>query len=515
MIGRAALLIAVAAAFHGPPTLAQPAPGWRQPAAVPATAGLYLPPNPVIARRIAEVSPDRLRADLTALVGFYTRHTNSSTTARTRGIGAARDGLHAQLAGIGGISGGRLAADFFDFDASTCDVSRRHRNVIATLPGEQAPHRHFIAMAHMDSRTRDRCDDSGHAPGADDNGSGTVALLELARGLAGMDLEATVILSAVTGEEQGLLGSTAYAREAQRTGRRIDGVLNSDIIGSPTGCENPACPPGEPRLTDAGSVRLFSDGPATGAHRQLARAVKLQAERYQPELAIGLIAARDRPGRGGDHTAFAARGYAAVRFTESLEDGDGSGRNGHQHNENDTLDQVDFEYLARVTRANLAVLANLALAPETPDDPSVEALPSGELRLTWPSLTTAPDPAGYRVAIRRTPEDSLFYHDIRDAGRTAGATQAAIIAGLPPGEPVYLSVSAYDADGNESIFSTEARAVPLPAAPTTVLTATTTPTATAAATGATPAPSMTVPPTPPATATPRPGRTWLPYAERR
>ena len=333
-----------------------------------------------------------------------------------------------------------------------CNVAGAHRNAMATIDGSQVPRRHLIVSAHLDSRTRDRCDATSFAPGADDDGSGVAAVLEMGRLLGPVATEATVILMTVTGEEQGLFGSTAFAEDALKRELRIDGVVNNDLIGSPSGCADPACPPESPRQSDPTSARAFSEGPATSAHRQLTRAMKRQARRYVPEFTVNLIPALDRPGRGGDHTPFSRRGFAAMRFTEAFEDGDGSGRNGHQHNETDTIDQVDFDYLAAMTRVNLAGLANLALAPESPPTPTVTVLITGGLNIAWPRVSTAQDLAGYRVALRHAQGDTLDYFEVRDVVPTAGPVQSTVLDGRPAGEEVYVSVAAYDRDGNESIL---------------------------------------------------------------
>jgi hypothetical protein len=304
----------------------------------------------------------------------------------------------------------------------------------------------------MDSRNEELCDSVGYAPGANDDGSGTAIAMELARVASKQALESTLILMPVTGEEQGLLGSEAYAEFALQQGIRIDGVITCDVTSNVEGCVDPSCPPGEPLLVDSMSVRHFSGDPENGISRQLARYMKIQSLRYTPAFTVNLIAALDRPGRGGDHIPFYDRGFASVRFTEAVENGDGTGENGRQHNMFDTISALNTNegYMARIAQVNMAGLGSLALAPETPG--GLEAFDGGngeEVLLTWPQDNAEPDFAGYMIALRDP--DSLFYGEFHDAGN-AGEY---LVSGLSPDVPVYFSHAAYDIDGNLSVFSAE------------------------------------------------------------
>ena len=409
-----------------------------------------LPANPVIETWMNEVSADSLAAHVTRLVGFGTRHTASDTTSSTTGIGAARNWLRERFEAFGD---GSAEARFFDYQATVCAVFGPHRNVMLTKRGMVTPERNVFVMGHLDSRTNILCDATSPAPGANDDAGGVACLMELARILSDESFESTFVLIGTTGEEQGLFGSTQQAAAALAQGTRIDAVLNNDIIGNITGCADPSCPGGQPDMTDSTSVRLFSSPPDVSASRQLSRAQKLQQLRHLPDFTVDLIPLADRPGRGGDHLPYAARGFAASRFTEAFEYGDGTGDSGWQHNGFDLIENVNFEYLARNTQLTLACLANLLLAPESPNPPELEILGNGSLRVTWDSVVSAPDVAGYRVAFRLPGE--IFYVDIRDAGLDPGPEQIEEFAGLPQNEVLLVSVSAYDADFNESIFCAE------------------------------------------------------------
>ena len=307
----------------------------------------------------------------------------------------------------------------------------------------------------MDDRTVGRCDFTSFAPGANDDGSGTVLVMEMARVMSQFNWESTIVLTTVTGEDEGLFGSTAYADFLAANEVDIAGMITNDVVGNIEGCVDPACPPGEPIIIDSLSVRHFSAPPSTSPSRQFARYMKLKGEQFLPEMTVNLIPAVDRPGRGGDHQPFLDNGYPGVRFTEPNEFGDGSGGNGRQHNEFDTVEFVNFPYLARITRINIAGIAALALAPGTPTGVQVfDAGNGSSALLTWPAVNTEPDLAGYRVAIRM--QDGLFYSDIFDVG----LEQEFLVLDLESDKLVYLSVSAYDTDFNESVFSEEVSIIP-------------------------------------------------------
>jgi len=399
------------------------------------------------------ISVANIHAYLDTLVGFYTRHTMSDTTSDSVGIGAARRWIFRKFQEFVPASGGRLQPMYFDFDATICGIFGRHRNVMAILPGTLTPNRYFIVSGHMDNRghpTNACAWQNLFSPGANDDGSGTAISIELARVMSRYQFDASIIFMAVTGEDVGLYGSTAYAQYARQTNMRIDGMLTNDVVGNITGDNG---------ITDSMSVRHFSSVADATIHRQLARYFKLKSEFYYPGFTIHLIPAQDRPGRGGDHQPFQAQGYAAVRFTEPNENLN------YQHNAFDIVANMSPAYTARVARASAAGLASMAWAPETPPGLQVFDLGSGtQLLLTWPSTNSEPDFAGYRIALRDS--GALNYSTIIDVGNVHQDT----IGSLTPGVAVYVSISTYDTAGNESIFSPEilARPTVIPTAPTDV-----------------------------------------------
>jgi hypothetical protein len=222
------------------------------------------------------------------------------------------------------------------------------------------------------------------APGANDDGSGTVLSMELARVFAesGIEFDATLVFMTVAGEEYGLLGSRAHAKSAKEQNIPIQALFNNDIVGNSTGGNG---------IIDAATVRLYSEGPEDSPSRSLAQFTKRVAERYVPSHEVRLMARRDRFGRGGDHSGFNAEGFAAVGFRESKEN------YSMQHSANDTIDGVSFPYLARNARVNAAAMAVLALAPPPPAVASnmLGRQPSGyDARLRW---TASPGAVGYRI----------------------------------------------------------------------------------------------------------------------
>jgi len=416
--------------------------------------------NETVEEMIDSVSASNIIASVDTLVGFYTRHTNSDTLSATIGIGAARRWVYDRFQDYAGDS-----SSFLTFNASVCGIYGEHRNAIAVLQGTVTPDRYFLTMGHMDSRTNNVCDATSYAPSANDDGSGTAVAIEIARVMSRYPLESTVIVSVVTGEDQGLYGSTAYATYIQQHSMDLGAAITNDVVGNIEGCDDPACPPGEPVIIDSTSVRHFSGGPETGISRQLTRYMKLKAMEYLPGFTVNLIPAIDRPGRSGDHVPFYNRGYAAARFTEAHEYGDGSGNNGRQHNAHDTLSYYNTNpgYMASIARLNIAGIASLALAPAPPGGLHAEDAGNGtSVILTWPDTHTEPDFAGYRIAVR--PQGELFYADVVDAGYVNQFQ----LDSLTEGQLVYLSISAYDTDDNESVFCPEISFTPsgVPAAPT-------------------------------------------------
>ena len=305
--------------------------------------------NPQIEAVLAEVSAERIEATIRKLASFGTRHTLSDPDHPTRGIGAARRWIKSELETYARDSGGRLIVEedsFVQAVAPRVPKPTTLVNLVATLPGDMpaSKDRWLVVSGHYDSIPRPMSDVEIDAPGANDDASGTAVSMELARVMSKHHFDATLVFLAVPGEEQGLLGATHWAEKAKQEGRNIEAMITDDIVGNTEGGNG---------VRDNRRIRVFSEGtPANeteaqarvrrsiggendGTSRQLARYLKEVVELYVPNFEVTLIFRRDRYGRGGDHTPFNERGFAAVRLTEPNENFDRQhqkveGREGHR-----------------------------------------------------------------------------------------------------------------------------------------------------------------------------------------
>jgi Predicted aminopeptidases len=376
--------------------------------------------DPEIAAMVAEVNRDSLESYVRKLVSFGTRNTLSVQNDANRGIGAARNWVLQQFNEFAKKSNGRLTAII---DTTTLQPDGRRvtkttllGNVIATLKGtDPNDNRIFLISGHLDNMPGRATDGTTDAPGANDDASGVAAVLECARIMSQRAFPATVIFMAVSGEEQGLLGSQFMAEKAKRDSLYIEAMLNNDIVGSNNTSET--------NIINNTKVRVFSEGlPANeleknaanirnlglendGKARQLARYVKEIGERYVDNLEIVLIYRNDRFLRGGDHLPFVQRGFTAVRITEMNENFYHQHQyvrdsNGIQYG--DLPEFMDFEYLRKNTAMNLCNLANLAKSPGMPQDVRIEVRRlTNYTILNWKAPKQG-KPAGYYVLIRET-----------------------------------------------------------------------------------------------------------------
>jgi hypothetical protein len=426
-------------------------------AMMPLATGAQMPPrpdaDPRITALVASISTERLRQLLTTLAGFGTRSTLSDA-APARGIAAAGQWIADELR----RSSPRLQVSFDAHRLASQERIVREaevRNIMAVLPG-RTPRRIYVTAhydtlnipgqtagvirpaplpAGFDALTQAGQDFNVDAPGANDNGSGTVLTMELARQLAqsGLEFDATLVFVLWAGEEQGLFGSRAHAQRLASQQAIVDAMFNNDIVGGSRGGNG---------VVDSGSVRVFSDGPEDSMSRSLARYIHVVAARYVPSHRIRLLARQDRFGRGSDHQPFNASGFPAVVFREANENYD------RQHSANDTLEGVDFDYLAQNTRVNAAAVAALALAPAAPAVLSERGQP-----------TIGRQPSGYDANLQWTPSSGAVAYRIywRDGWAVdwqheqhVGAATQFVLPNLSI-DNVVIGVAAIGPDGHESL----------------------------------------------------------------
>ena len=415
--------------------------------------------NPAIATIVRQIDARNIERTIRQLVSFGTRNTLSEQNDPKRGIGAARDWLYVEFQKVAETSGGRMTVEKQSFEqqkAARVPQPTIITNIVATLKGSQpqAADRIYIVSGHYDSMcgspTEAKCD----APGANDDASGTAAVLEMARVMAKYEFDATIVFMTVAGEEQGLLGSTHFAEQAKQKNWNVDAMFTNDIVGNTLGGNG---------IRDRGTVRVFSEGVPSNetqaeattrrsvggendsASRQLARFIKETSEAYVPGMKVWMIYRRDRYGRGGDHIPFLERGYPAVRFTEVNEDYH------HQHQnvrvENgvqygDLPQFVDFAYIANVARVNAASLATLAYAPSRPKGVTIISRLSDDTELRW-EANSEPDLAGYEIVWRET--TAPVWTNVKPVGNVTTFT----LKGMSK-DNYFFGVRAVDKDGNRS-----------------------------------------------------------------
>jgi acetylornithine deacetylase/succinyl-diaminopimelate desuccinylase-like protein len=435
-----------------------------------AAAPLLLAAAPVTPRQVAdEVSAERLRTIVEKLVSFGTRHTLSSQTDPKRGIGAALRWTEAEFRRYSRACGGCLAI------ATPSEVVTGRRvaaptkvtNVFAIQRGTSEPNRVVIISGHIDSRVSDVMDATKDAPGANDDGSGTAAVIEAARVLSKHEFPVTIVYAALSGEEQGLLGGKIMADYAKAQGWEVAANLNNDIIGNSCGSDG---------VCDAAHVRVFSEGPRWQGREQLAseqrslggendspsRNVSRYVDELADDLSLGLdvrqIWRNDRFGRGGDHTEMLNAGYPAVRFTVAIENynyqhQDLRVENGIEYG--DTVDKMDFPYLRKVTQLNVAALAALASAPAVPA-PTAEGAVSTDTTITWEAIKGAAayivrwrptDAANWTQSIRVDPRNGL--ESVPAGQGQARNLMRTVLKGVRVDDFVF-GVSAVAKDGYES-----------------------------------------------------------------
>jgi hypothetical protein len=416
---------------------------------------------------LSEIDARNVERTIRKLVSFGTRNTLSVQDNPARGIGAARDWLYSEFQQVAATSGGRMTVEKQSYTQAAQPPPRGRvpkdtvvTNVVATLRGTQveSASRVYVVSGHYDSMCTSPTDAECDAPGANDDASGTAAVLEMARVMAKRQFDSTLVFMAVAGEEQSLLGSTHFAEEAKKQGMNIEGMFTNDIVGNTLGGNG---------VRDRKTLRVFSEGVPSNEteeeartrrsvggendspSRQLARFIKETADTYLKDFQVKLFYRRDRYGRGGDHIPFLERGYAAVRFTEPNEDYNHQHQNVRTENGvvyGDLPEFVDFEYVANVARTNCAALAALALAPARPRGVGINTRRlSVDTDLQW-DANAEPDVAGYEIVWRDTTEPA--WTNSRWVGNVLSYTAQGMSK-----DNYFFGVRAVDRAGNRSPVS--------------------------------------------------------------
>lgn len=415
--------------------------------------------DPRIAQIVAAPSAQRIEADIRRLVAFGTRHTMSDTLSETRGIGAARRWIRSEFDRISAACNGCLETRFVGemVQGGRIATPTNVVSVIAIQRGASDTGRVVVMTGHFDSRNSNGNDFTGDSPGANDDGSGTAAVIEAARVLTRHRFAATIIYATLAGEEQGLNGGQIVARWVRDMGYRMEGNLNNDIVGNTSG--------GDGVRGDDRTLRIFSDGvPPTefdsaairrrrttggdvdGTSRQLARYVQMIARRHIPALDVWLIYRLDRFGRGGDHTAFANLGFPAIRITEAHENYTRQHQNPRVENDTsygDVADSVNFRYVAKVVALNATSLASLAWAPAPPRMARISGGGRYAATVTWQPPEDSANVAKYRVYWRRT--DSPTWGSYEDVGMATRYVATGRVI-----DNWFFGVASVSRDGHES-----------------------------------------------------------------
>lgn len=377
--------------------------------------------DPAIKQMVDEISSKNIEASVRKLVSFNSRNNLSVQNDTKQGIGAAWNWIKTEMEKSIPSSNGRLSVELVKYKAGgegqRIKTELELQNVVATLKGnDPTDDRIFLISAHLDSRAEDNNDGKVFAPGANDDASGVAAILELVRIMSEKTFSGTIIFTAVSGEEHGLLGAAHMASIAKSENWNLVAMLNNDMIGN-SGSSGTL-------LNDNMKVRVFSEGVPQleteqmakaraysamendGKARQLARYIKEIGERYVDQLSVTLIYRNDRFGRGGDHTPFCKLGFTAVRITEFNENYDRTHQVVREENGihyGDTPEFVDYEYVRKNAGINLATLANLALAPYAPENVGISVAGlSNSTKISWETSSKGKKPAGYYVLMRET-----------------------------------------------------------------------------------------------------------------
>ncbi len=417
---------------------------------------------------VHDVSSDTMINWLAHIDTYYNRNSGSDTISDTSGIGAVRRWIYSKLQEISSINENRLIVSYLSFDQNICG-SGHHKNIFGILPGLDTSNKEIVFLeGHYDTRCEGVCDTACYSPGMDDNGSGTVLVMELARVMSRYAFNHTVIFCLTTAEDQGLYGAKAFANYLSGNDIELRACLNNDVVGG-IACGNTSSPPSCPYMDhiDSMNVRVFSysylnDSSRVSSSKQLARYLKMhQEELINPimeiPLNINIMLWEDRLGRSGDHKPFRQKGWPAIRYCSQNEHGDGSGTPpDRQHTSTDVLGLdlsvppdgildtffVNPGYLGRNTISNGVNAGYLAMAPVSPEPEFTPIFAGIEIQMTGADTVYK----HYRVAVRSKGSGTLYFDTIY----TFTGTTDFQITGLEYDKEYYFSVMNVK-DGFESL----------------------------------------------------------------
>jgi hypothetical protein len=362
------------------------------------------------------VSEDSLYAWDFRLQNFQTRYSYSDSVYR------ARDWLFNKFVSFGIDS---IWFHHYHYDSD-------QYNVVATVVGTAQPDRVIVVGGHYDSIVMwgDNVDPFTWAPGADDNGSGTVATLEMARIIAQNPLPVTVMFVPFAQEEQGLIGSQYFAGYLSLRNTDVELMINSDMIGHSVDMD-----------TDAVIYGALSAKSYISVMIDMAHAYTFLQPYYGGQSA------------GSDHYSFYQMGYDAV-FAE-----EGDFNYAGWHTNYDVVDSLDFTYMREVVKMNLATLALVGKSPSLVENlKAVDAGDGDRIYLSWSPNPPAENIDHYNVYFGTTSGDYDSLHQVTFACDT--------LRNLGQDTIYFITVTAINANGFESLLKDEVfvapRVVPLP-----------------------------------------------------
>ncbi|MCP4550390.1 MAG: M28 family peptidase [bacterium] len=280
------------------------------------------------------------------------------------------------------------------------------RNIVAVKPGATSPDEIVIVVAHLDDMPS-----SGSAPGADDNASGSAGVMIAADILSQYDFERTIRFLLVTGEEQGLLGSAAYANKVYNDGDNIVAVYNMDMIG----------------YDGSGGPTLRIHTRTTGSSgypgdRALADLFVDVVDAYGLSSSLTPIIDTDGETRS-DHASFWNRGYSAILAIE-----DDNDFTPYYHTSNDKLSTLNMPYFTNYAKASLGTIAHLALPAGSvipaPSNLVATDISPDQIDLTW--TDNASDEDGCKVEQKA---GSGTYAEIATVSCSAGYSDTSLTPG--------------------------------------------------------------------------------------